>query len=181
MMKTTMKPKSLLTRFLVTCSATAVAFCSSLLADDAAVKRSDKSFIEDAYKDGLGEVQLGEMAQRKTGNAEVKALATRLVTDHKAANEELKALAASKKVELATEPGMMADGKFKKLDGKTGDDFERSFVEAVVKDHKDDIQTFEKKANDAEDPDVKAFAAKTLPALKSHLAMAEAIWNKFGK
>ena len=43
----------------------------------------------------------------------------------------------------------------------------------MVKDHKDDIDLFEKEADKGNDPELKAWAAKTLPTLKHHLQMAE--------
>jgi putative membrane protein len=50
-----------------------------------------------------------------------------------------------------------------------------------VSDHKDAVKAFEKAANEATDPEVKAFASKTLPTLKHHLSMAEALQQKLGK
>jgi putative membrane protein len=157
-----------------------LAFGSSLLAADAAVDHNDKSFIKNAYEDGLAEVKLGEMGQAKTGNAEVKAFATQMVTDHGKANTELKTLADSKKVEVATDVTTVAKAKAKLLDAKTGADFDKAFAEAMLKDHKSAVSAFEKAANEAKDADVKAFAAKTLPTLKHHLSMAEALNKKVG-
>ena len=44
-----------------------------------------------------------------------------------------------------------------------------------LEDHKHDIKDFEKASKGAKDPDVKAFAAKTLPTLQSHLQRAQEI------
>jgi putative membrane protein len=150
-------------------------------AESAAVNSSDKSFLKDAYQDGLAEVRAGEMGIRKTGNADVKAFAEHMVKDHSAANSALKVLADSKKVELPTEPSLVAQGKAKLLDAKTGADFEKGFAEAMVNDHKKAVSAFEKASNEAADADVKAFATKTLPTLKSHLSMAEELQKKVGK
>jgi putative membrane protein len=43
----------------------------------------------------------------------------------------------------------------------------------MVKDHMQDIQEFQNEANNGQDPDVKALAAKALPTLREHLRMAE--------
>jgi putative membrane protein len=132
------------------------ASATALAAD---VSRSDKSFIQDAYKDGLAEVKLAELGQGKTANADVKTFAT----------------------QMATEPSVMEIGKMKMLDAKSGADFDKDFVEAMVKDHKDAVKAFEKAATEANDAEVKAFATKTLPTLKHHLSMAEALQQKVGK
>jgi putative membrane protein len=148
---------------------------------DAAVDSADKSFIQNAYEGGLAEVKMGEMAQAKTGNAEVKAFAAHMVTDHSKANTELKTLADSKKVEVATDITTMAKAKSKLLDMKTGADFDKAYAEAMVKDHKDTVALFEKTANEAKDPDVKNWATQTLPTLKMHLSMAEELNKKVAK
>ena len=44
-----------------------------------------------------------------------------------------------------------------------------------VDDHKDDIKAFERAADKAQDPEVKSFAAKTLPTLKTHLQFAQEV------
>jgi putative membrane protein len=157
---------------LLTAGATALA---------ADVSSSDKSFLQSAYKDGLAEVKLGELGESKTANPEIKSFAGQMVTDHGKANSELKALADSKKVEVASEPSLISKGKNKMLDAKSGADFDKAFADAMVSDHKDAVKAFEKAANEATDPEVKAFASKTLPTLKHHLSMAEALQQKFGK
>jgi putative membrane protein len=164
------------TLFALTAALTVTAF-----ADDAAVDSSDKSFLQDAYKDGLAEVDSAQMAERKTANPDVKAFAEKLATDHTAANTKLKALAETKKVSTANEPSTMAKAKSKMLDGKTGADFDKAYIDATVTDHKKDIAAFEKAANEAKDQDVKNFANQTLPTLKEHLTAAESIQGKIGK
>jgi len=160
-----------------------VAICAagSAFAENAAVNSTDKSFLTNSYEDGLAEVTMGTMGQRKTGNADVKAFAEHMIIDHSKANAEIKALADAKKVELPTDQTLMAKGKAKLLDAKTGADFDKAFADGMVSDHKKAVQAFEKEANEAQDADVKSFAAKTLLTLKSHLTMAEDLQNKVGK
>ena len=50
----------------------------------------------------------------------------------------------------------------------------------MVKDHETDVQDFETQAKQGGDPDIKAFANKTLPVLKQHLEMARAAAKKVG-
>jgi putative membrane protein len=151
------------------------------LADNAAVDSSDKSFLQNAYEDGLAEVKMGELGQSKSANAEVKAFAAQMVADHGAANGEIKTLSDNKKVSLSTDPSLVAQGKAKLLDARSGASFDKAFADDMVNDHKKAVANFEKAANEAKDPDVKAFAAKTLPTLRHHLSMAEELQSKVGK
>ena len=69
-----------------------------------------------------------------------------------------------------------------KLGKLQGDAFDREYVKTVgVKDHEKDIKAFEKASKDAKDPELKAWASKTLPTLKEHLAMARKLPEAGGK
>jgi putative membrane protein len=151
------------------------------LADAAAVNSKDKSFLKDAYQDGLAEVATAQLAAQKTGNADVKAFAEKLISDHTKADSTIKTLAESKKVSVADSPTLVAQGKSKLLDAKVGKDFDKAYIDAQISDHKKDIAAFEKEANEAGDQDVKNFANQTLPTLREHLSAAEAIQAKIGK
>jgi putative membrane protein len=124
---------------------------------------------------------MGELGQSKSGNAAVKAFASQMVEDHGKANADLKQLADNKKVSVSTDPSLVAQGKAKLLDVRSGDSFDKAFADDMVSAHKSAVEAFEKAANDAKDPDVKAFATKILPTLKSHLAMAEQLQAQVGK
>src|SRR5258708_4973260 len=146
-MKTAL-PHSLLVTFFAALAAVAL---PAVKADDSALNSKDKSFIQDAYQGGLAEVDSAQMAQRKTGNADVKAFAEKLATDHTTSNTALKALADTKKVSTASEPSMVAKGKGSLLDAKTGTDFDKAYIAAMISDHKKDIEEFEKAAHEAAD------------------------------
>jgi putative membrane protein len=50
----------------------------------------------------------------------------------------------------------------------------------MVKGHKKDVAAFEQEAAQAQDPDVKQWATKTLPTLKEHLNLAQETAEKVG-
>jgi len=126
----------------------------------------------EAAKGGMMEVQMGHMGQEKGTSSGVKALAKQLVDDHTKANDELMSLAKQKGITL---PADNAPAMPKGLNGKSGDDFDREFARMAVDDHQKDIAAFEKEANSGTDPDLKAWASKTLPTLHSHLDAAKAL------
>jgi len=138
------------------------------------VSKKDQEFFTKAAGGGMFEVAAGKLAQGKGQDEGVKSFGAMLVKDHSAANDELKALAAKKGATLP--PGVPSD-KQKKLDKlSAAKEFDKEFVNEVgLEDHKEDIALFEKTSKSADDPDVKAFAAKTLPTLKSHREHAEGL------
>jgi putative membrane protein len=133
-----------------------------------------EEFIKDAAQGGMMEVNLGQLATQKGQDPAVKELGQRLVTDHSKANDELKQIAQKEGITLSTE----ADSKHQKMidhfSGLSGSEFDKAFAAHAVRDHKKDIQKFEKAAQSS-DPDVSQFAKDTLPTLREHLQMAEKI------
>lgn len=159
-------------RTLIAITVAAVACTGALAADTLA--KADQEFFTKAAAGGMYEVEAGKLAESKGQGPAVKSFGSMLVKDHGAANDELKALAAKKSVTL---PATVPADKQKKLDalGKAKD-FDKEFVHQVgLNDHKTDIALFEKTSKDAKDPDVKAFAAKTLPTLKAHYEHAQGL------
>lgn len=147
---------------------------------DSVVTGGDLAFMNEAAPGGMAEVELGKLAAAKAENAEVKAFAQKMVDDHSRAGDELKQLAAQKKVILP--PDVMPKHKeiMDKLSKLNGADFDKEYVKAMVADHEKDVAAFENVSKTAVDADVKAFATKTLPTLKMHLEMIKAMSEKMG-
>jgi putative membrane protein len=137
------------------------------------VNEEDKEFILEAAKGGMAEVTLGSMAEQKATSPEVKSFATRMVSDHRKANEELKKLAAEKGVALPTDMGKEHAELSDELSKLSGAPFDREYSKDMVEDHEKDVKAFEKAAKHAKDVDVKAFAERTLPVLQEHLKLAK--------
>jgi putative membrane protein len=131
----------------------------------------DRTFMENASKGGMMEVHMGHLGLERGSSDGVKSFAKRLIDDHTKGNQELQGLAKQKGVMLpADNPGMPAA-----LTTKTGKDFDQAFAKMGVEDHEKDIKEFEKEASSGSDPDIKSWASKTLPTLKSHLDAARAL------
>jgi len=135
----------------------------------------DSSFYKNAAEGGMSEVELGQLAQQKSTNPAVKQFGAMMVKDHTAANEKLKALAASKQMTLPDSPSLMQKASKTKLDMMSGDSFDKSYVKGMIEDHKTDIKEFQKEASEGKDPQAKAFATATLPTLQTHLQKIQSI------
>ena len=90
------------------------------------------------------EVQLGKLAQEKTGNEKVKEFGKRMEQDHSKANEELKKIASDKDVQLSNELDKKHKGKVDKLTKLSGADFDKQYMDAMVSDDKEDIKKFQR-------------------------------------
>jgi putative membrane protein len=131
-------------------------------------------FVKEVAISDMFEVESNKLAQAK-GNAPEKAFASQMVTDHTKTSTELKGLVSSGKVkaELPTALDSSHQSKLDKLKGADGKDFSSDFDSMQVSAHKDAVSLFERYAKSGDNPDLKNWAGKTLPALKHHLEMAQ--------
>lgn len=152
-------------------AATVLAPASAARADSASKPGAEtRTFMQNAAVGGMAEVELGKLAQEKAANDAVKQFGARMVTDHGKANAELQTLAKDKGVTLPTQVDAKHKAEHERLAKLSGAAFDRAYVTAMTQDHVHDVEAFRKAAKSASDPDVKAFAERTLPTLEEHLA-----------
>ncbi len=135
---------------------------------------SDTKFAVNAADVGMMEVMAGKLALTNGSAAVVKDLGKMMIADHTKAGDELKGVAAKKNISLPSTLGEDHQKKYDDLAKKKGADFDKAYTEMMVDGHKDTIDSFEKEADKGNDPDLKSWAANTLPGLKHHLEMAQA-------
>ena len=149
----------------------ALGFVTVAFAQDKSDKKETK-FVNHAAQAGMAEVKLGNLALEKSTSEDVKKFAQMMVDDHTKANDELKSMAQSKSIDLPTDIGKHQKD-YDKLSKLSGSDFDREYVDGMVKGHKEVVSMFEKEATKGDDADTKAWAAKTLPTLQMHLKHAQ--------
>src|SRR5262245_31900722 len=133
----------------------------------------DAKFMKDAAQSGMAEVKMGELATSNGESQQVKSLAQKLVTDHGKVNDELKQLATKKGVTLPDAVTEQQKTMLQHLSSLKGSDFDAAFKQHAVDGHQKSVDKFKTAAEKAKDADIKAFAAKTLPTLQQHLALAK--------
>jgi putative membrane protein len=98
-----------------------------------------------------------------------------MVDDHSKANDQFKQVAAEKHVTLPTSISAKDKATKTTLEALSGDQFDRAYMEDMVKDHKQDVAEFQKASKSASDPQIKDWASQTLPTLQDHLKEAQRI------
>ena len=134
---------------------------------------ADQAFLKEAATGGLMEVELGKLAAEKASSAEVKQFGQRMVDDHGKANQQLSTIAQQKNVQVPTELTGKAKSDYDRLSKLSGEQFDRAYMQLMVRDHRKDVGDFRKQSTSAKDADVKSFASQTLPTLEEHLKLAE--------
>jgi putative membrane protein len=134
---------------------------------------SDHTFVMNAAKGGMAEVELGKLASDKGTSDQVKQFGQKMADDHAKANDELKTLAQNKHITLPTEMDAKDKALRDRLSKLSGAAFDRAYMRAMVTDHRKDVNEFKVESKSGKDPDVKEWASKTLPTLETHLKMAQ--------
>lgn len=137
------------------------------------VSAGDRKFVQEAAEGSKAEVATGQLAQTKGSSDAVKQFGQRMVTDHQKAYDQVSQIASGKGVTVPTEPSKAHQRDAAKLAKLSGNDFDREYAKMMVSDHKKDVSDFRKQSKSAKDPDVRNFAATTLPTLEEHLKMAQ--------
>lgn len=131
------------------------------------------SFVTKAIEGNLAEVQMGKLAQQKGQDDDVKELGEDLVEDHSAANEKAMELAKESGVTAPTEPSAEHKKSHDELSKLSGAEFDRQFIQVMIREHKKDIQAYTTAAEG--DGPIADYAEETLPKLRDHLEEAEEI------
>ena len=133
---------------------------------------TSKAFIKTAIQGNNAEIELGTLALRKGQSSAIKQFGQTLVADHQKANEEAK-IAANAVGVKPPDARLVTLGTLVKLEAQSGSAFDRSFIDAMISDHRKDITTYHEQSgkNNA----VGQYAKRALPTLQKHLQEAERI------
>jgi putative membrane protein len=159
----------------------ALPFARATADDKGTLSKGDRDFVNEAATGGMLEVKLGQLAMDNSSNADVKKFGERMVADHSKANKELKEIADKKGVACPRDLEAKQQQELDRMAKMKGADFDREYVQLMVKDHKDDVAAFENQAKNGQDKDLKEFANKTLPTIREHLGLIQTIAGKGNK
>lgn len=144
-------------------------------AKNSKLSAADKHFVKEAAAGGMAEVELGQLAIEKASSPDVKKFGQRMVDDHSKANDQLKQIAADEGVPLPAKLSAKDQATKDRLSKLSGDAFDKAYMSDMVNDHKTDIAAFRNESKTGQDPQVKSFAADTLPTLEDHLKNAQKV------
>ena len=126
------------------------------------------------------EVEFGKLAESKGSSSAVKEFGARMVKDHTRLNKELGSAATS--IGLTAPTGLSTEQKaeYAKLSKLTGKEFDKEYIDLMVKDHTDDLAAFQKAESTVQDPKLKKAISVAIPVIQEHLNMAKADATKLG-
>ncbi|HEV7880060.1 DUF4142 domain-containing protein [Bradyrhizobium sp.] len=138
------------------------------------ISPSTADFVKEAAISDMMEIESSKIAQQK-GSAEEKKFAGQMITDHGKTSSELKSMVGSGdvKAEIPAALDSSSQSKLDKLRNAKPEDFSGQYDSMQVSAHKDAVSLFERYAKGGDNPKLKDWAGKTLPALQHHLEMAQ--------
>ena len=144
----------------------------------AAVTDDDKQFLTMAAQSDMNEIKLSQLAETKATNPKVKAFAHKMVTDHQKLEMKMKPYATA--WSITPPPGLDSDHQaiYDKLNGLSGADFDKAYIDAMDKDHHTALDAFTKEADTTSDAKFKADVLKGKAVVASHTTMADSLNSK---
>jgi putative membrane protein len=146
------------------------------------VAAADRTFVTVAASTGMLEVEASRLALERTKHPQLRGFAQKMVDEHSKSTDELKSIARD--VGLTDVPTTTM-GKYnamlEKLRALKDADFDREYAAQIgVASHTEAIALFDQASKDVSNPQLKEFAAKTLPRLREHLKQSQAVAQAVG-
>lgn len=148
--------------------------------NDTAQQMKDKMFVRKAAEGGLAEVQLGKLAVEKGASDDVKSFGQKMVDDHTQLNKEMSQVADSIGAMLPKKMGKADQAEYEKLNGLSGDEFDKEYIAYMMKDHHEDLREFRVAASSTVDSNVKNVADNGARVIRAHMVMVDKMAHERG-
>lgn len=128
----------------------------------------DAEFIYEGVSLYYGDIKLAELANQRSRNEEVKAIAQQIVTNQIAALNDLKTIAQAKAISIPVEEDGELDRKIENLATNSAEEFDREWTNEMLGRVEDVISKFDNRLNATQDEALRSYIERTLPVLKQH-------------
>ena len=156
----------------ILCCALLAGFTGLAVPKSVAQSDDDKKFLANAAQGDRNEIALSEVAEQKATNPAVKSFAEKMVKEHKEMSESMKPFA--EKWGINPPVGVDSDHQkeLDKLNGLSGKDFDKEYIDQMVSDHAKALDAFTDEAKDTKDAKFKAAVLKGKTRVAAHKNMA---------
>jgi putative membrane protein len=169
-----MRPLAFLTAGVLAAAMTAAPAFAQLKSDQK-IDNADAAAMKQLAQDNLNEIDAGKAAAAKAQSPQVKQFAQKMVDDHTQMLNDLKSLAQKKSVSLPDSVALKDKAEMKMMERASGADFDKKYMEQMVKDHQKDAKATQDLIGKAKDADFKAAVQKANAKINEHLQLAQRI------
>ena len=139
----------------------------------AKVDSETKNFVKNARIGGNFEIQSSQLALQKSQDADIRAFAERMVSDHTKAGDQLEQVVSAQNIAVEQPGGAeKLDKKHQalldKLTNASSANFDRMYIKMQQDAHNDAVTLFTRYSKNGENAQLKSFAQETLPTLQDH-------------
>ena len=155
----------------------AIGGCTSSGATGAAAAASttDAGFVKTAYQDDLAEELAGENAATQAGSSQVKAFASRMLSDHDNMAVGLQQVATRQGMTVSASPDDAQLARINAMATSTDAAFDRAYVASEISRLQTMVQAYSTEASSGQNAAVRQYASDRLPVVQLHLKDAEAL------
>ncbi len=133
----------------------------------------DENFLIHVAPTDNAEIETSKLADRHSGSQQVKEFAAQVVKDHQKSAERLAKVIKDRKVAIVSGLEKPNRDEIDRLGKLNGAQFDREYLDWMVKTHSNAIAVFENQVKNGKDAEIRSFADETLPTLREHLKRAE--------
>jgi putative membrane protein len=132
----------------------------------------DKKFLAMAAQSDQNEIALSKLAEQKATNPDVKAFAEKMIAEHTQMTASMKPFVDAWGLTPPTGPDADHQKELDKLNGLSGNDFDKAYMKDMVSDHTKALSAFTTEAKDTKDAKFRAAVIKGKTAVAAHKNMA---------
>lgn len=129
---------------------------------------SANDFVREAASAGMFEVQSAQLLLDRNVGGDEETFAREMLNEHNRANEELRRIAENNRIPVP--PDMMAKHRqmLDRLRDANDAQLTQRYHQMQVQAHEDAVNLFQRASNQLDNPDLRDYAARTLPTLREH-------------
>ena len=153
---------------------TASCFSSSATAQNTtSPSQSDKKFVRTALEGGNAEVALAQLAMQKGSSEDVRQFGQKLMDDHRRLADQMRDVAQKEGIRPPDGESTKSKATEAKLRTLSGPAFDKAYIGAMVKEHREDLDAFNREASKGNDTAIKDAASRGALLIGQHLKLAE--------
>jgi putative membrane protein len=141
---------------------------------------ADTFYIRQVIRSNFTEVGAGRLAESRAEDSEVKNFGERMVSEHNAMNEEWARLARDNDMRIDVDFGAAGKQTIDQLDNLEGIQFDQAYMNAMIRQHENDLATFQRMSSSAQSSDVRQLANNGLSTIQQHLMLARQVGSRVG-
>jgi len=140
----------------------------------------DKLFLVCAAIDNNAEMQLGQLAQTKATDPQVKQFAQKMMQDHQQAQRDLQEAAQQAGVQLPRSVPATKQQELRVFQSLSGKEFDQQYIACMQAGHAKAVNQYQAVAQLSKNDQIKAYASKTLPTLQQHYQQVQQVASAVG-